>query len=68
MKVCEHGCDVKDVLLFVRLSCKHEFEKVFELKIQQAYAIYPFPSQLKHGVSIFFTEADILSEKNLYFG
>ena len=47
MRVCNHGCDDKDVLLFVRLLCQHEFEKVFELKIQQAYSIYPFPCQLK---------------------
>ena len=24
MKVCKHGCDDKDVLLFARLTCKHE--------------------------------------------
>ena len=24
MRVCKHGCDDKDVLLFARLACKHE--------------------------------------------
>ena len=24
MRVCKHGCDDKDDLLFARLACKHE--------------------------------------------
>ena len=49
---------------------KHKFEKVFWWKTRQVFFIYPFPCPLKlnHAVSIFFTQADILGEKNPYFG
>ena len=30
----------QDVSLFVRLSCKHEFEKALEFKTRQVYFIY----------------------------
>ena len=37
----------QDVLLSVRLSHKHEFERGFEVKTGQVYFVYPFPCRLK---------------------
>ena len=51
------------------------FEKVFEFQTRQGYFIYPFLRRLKLGktlqtgcVNFFFAKADILREKNTYFG
>ena len=57
------------------LSSRHKFEKVFELKTQQVYFVYlsfigrNLESLLQTWCGNFlFTWADILSEKNAYFG
>ena len=53
----------------------HEFGKALELKTRQVYFICPFPRRLKLekslqtcGANMFFRSADVLSEKNPYFG
>ena len=66
------GCDNK----MSRFS--HEstnLKKVLSRKTRQVYFIYPFPHRLKLGksletcsVNFFCATADILSEKNSYFG
>ena len=51
MRVCKHGFD-GDVLLFARLSRKHEFEKVLVIKTRQVFFKYAFLRRLKLGKSL----------------
>ena len=75
MRVCKHSCDIKIFCLFARLSCKHEFEKGFELKNSTSLLYLPIFSYVETW-KIFrnmlcqfaFPWADILSKKNLHFG
>ena len=74
MMVCKNGCDVK-----MFFSCANyastNLKKFLSWKLWQVYFIYPFLRRLSLGkflqtsfVNFFFALADILSEKNLYFG
>ena len=75
MRVCKHGCDVK---MFCFSRANHagtNLKTVLSWKTRQSYFIYPFPRRLKleqsletFFVNFFFAWADILSEKNPYFG
>ena len=75
MRVCKHGCDVK-MFCFPRANhASSNLKKVLSWKTRQVYLIYPFPRPLKLEksletcyVNFFFTWADILSDKNPYFG
>ena len=75
MRVCKHGCDVK-MFCFSRANhASTNLKKVLSWKTRQVYFIYPFPRRLKLEksletccVNFFFAWADILSEKNPYFG
>ena len=69
MRVCKHG--------FAFWCANHASTnlKKFWLDIWQVFLIYPFPHQLKPGKSLqnmlcqfVLAKADILSEKNPYFG
>ena len=72
MTVCRHGSWQQDVSLF---AWKHKFEKGFELKNSSSLLYLPISSSAETWKIFrnmqrqrFFARADILSEKNLYFG
>ena len=75
MRVCKHGCDA-NLFGFPRANhASTNLKKVLSWKTRQVYFIYPFPRRLKFE-KIFrnmlgpfkFAWANILSEKNPYFG
>ena len=75
IRVCKHGCEVKMFCFSGANHASTNLKKVFQLKTRQVYFIYLFPRRLKLGKSVqkmlcqfFFAKADILSEKNTYFG
>ena len=75
MRVCKHGCDVKMFCFSCANHASTNLKKVLSWKTRQIYFIYPFPCRLKLEksletccVNFFFAWADILSEKNPYFG
>ena len=75
MRVCKHGLWRQDVLLFARYSCKHKFEKGSELKNSSSLLYLPISSSAETWkifrnrlCQFVFAWADILSEKNPYFG
>ena len=75
MRVCKHGCDVKMFAFRALITRKHEFEKDFELKNSTSLLYLPISSSVETW-KIFrnmlgpfiFAWANILSEKNPYFG
>ena len=74
MRVCKHGCHVR-CFAFRALITQARIWKSLVIKTRQVYFIYPFLRRLKLGkslqtscVNFFFAKADILSEKNPYFG
>ena len=60
MRVCKRGCNVKMLLLFVRLSPKHKFKKGFELKNSTCLLYLPISSSAEKEKET--------CEKNPYFG
>ena len=67
----KHGCDSK--MFFFRALITQAW--VFEMKTRQVYFIHTFPRRRELGeslqtccVNVFFALADILREKNPYFG
>ena len=72
MTLCKHGSWQQDVSLF---AWKHKFEKGFELKNSSSLLYLPISSSAETWklfrnmqCQFFFAWADILSEKNPYFG
>ena len=72
MIVCKHGSWQQDVSLF---AWKHKFEKGFELKNSSSLLYLPISSSAETWkifrniqCQFFCARADILSEKNSYFG
>ena len=75
MRVCKHGCEVKMFCFSHANHASTNLKKVSSWKNRQVYFIYQFPRRLKLEksletccVNFFFAWADILSEKNPYFG
>ena len=77
MRVCKHGRDVK-MFSFSRANhASTNLNKILSWKTGQVYFIYPFPRSSSVETwkifrnmlcQFFFAWADILSEKNPYFG